>query len=216
MNSWLDGFLAEQKAAVAANAYAGPKTAVGSSEADDGGVDDEENPFSSLLDVVKPLVSSLGIFGDMRQSGNQPSITVATQVSGYTGTPSVTVSAGTYSNGKLTLPYANTYDSVTITATLSGAPTQTLVLSVLDKTEYRKYFGMLSSDPTGSVLLGDHYYNSITQKIRYRKASSWVDLENAEIDDQKEYASILSNAMGHVADKQFPLGWHFPTHCLVQ
>lgn len=135
---------------------------------------------------------------NMRQSGNQPLITVATQVSGYTGTPSVTVSAGTYSNGKLTLPYANTYDSVTITATLSGAPTQTLVLSVLDKTEYRKYFGMLSSDPTGSVLQGDHYYNSITQKIRYRTTSSWVDLENAEIDDQKEYASILSNAMGHV------------------
>jgi len=73
--TWLDGFLAEQKAAVAANAYAGPKIAVGSSEAEDGGVDDEENPFSSLLDTVKPLVSSLGIFGDMI-SGMNPLVAV--------------------------------------------------------------------------------------------------------------------------------------------
>lgn len=143
-------------------------------------------------------VSSLTYLRDLRSSGNQPAISVSTQVSGYSGTPSITVSKGTLATGKLTIPYSNSYDTITITATLTGAPTQTLVLNVDDVTEYHRYYGMLSSDPTGSVLLGDHYYNSITQKIRYRTTSSWVDLENAEIDDQKEYASILSNAMGHV------------------
>jgi hypothetical protein len=71
--TWLDGFLDEQKATIAANKATLSKSA-GTEDSDDGS-GEEENPFSSLLDVVKPLVSSLGIFGDMI-SGMNPLVAV--------------------------------------------------------------------------------------------------------------------------------------------
>ena len=60
----MDGFLAEQKDAIASNKATLSKVA-GTEDAGGGSEEEESNPFSSLLDTVKPLVSALGIFGDM-------------------------------------------------------------------------------------------------------------------------------------------------------
>lgn len=61
--TWMDNFLQEQKAAIEESKKSSylSKTTTGTS----GSEDDDENPFNVLKDSVKPLISALGIFGDM-------------------------------------------------------------------------------------------------------------------------------------------------------
>ena len=137
--------------------------------------------------------SSNTYFRDMRLNGNQSSITIYTQVSGYTGTPSISVSNGTLDNGNLEIPYANTYDQVSITATLTGAPTQKLVLSVVDVTEYGKYWGPKSSAPSSGVIDGDSYFSLSDKRLYYRKTNAWVLLSSAGLSDA-EVSEICAKA----------------------
>lgn len=137
--------------------------------------------------------SSSTFFRDMRLSGNQSAIAIYTQVSGYTGTPSVSVSDGTLNNGNLDIPYANTYDYVSITATLTGAPTQKMVLSVVDVTEYGKYWGPNSSAPSSGVIDGDSYFNLSNNRLYYRKSNAWVLLSSAGL-TAAEVSVICSKA----------------------
>lgn len=137
--------------------------------------------------------SSSTFFRNMRLSGNQSAIAIYTQVSGYTGTPSVSVSDGTLNNGNLDIPYANTYDYVSITATLTGAPTQKMVLSVVDVTEYGKYWGPNSSAPSSGVIDGDSYFSLSNNRLYYRKSNAWVLLSSAGL-TAAEVSVICSKA----------------------
>lgn len=93
---------------------------------------------------------------DRRNSTGSSVISLSLDVQGYSGTPSLSATAGTLSEGSLTVPLNAAPDSITVTATLQGAGTAVVVLSVIDETEYNMYWGELSSAPSG-VIEGDHF-----------------------------------------------------------
>ena len=125
-------------------------------------------------------------------------ITVKTIVTGYTGTPTVTVDNGlTITDGILEIPYSNSYDKVTITATLAGAPTQTFILSVVDNTEYNVYMGVAASNPPSSMIAGDCYFNSSDNNIYYYNGTNWVTLADSGI-SSAEKSEICAKAQKDV------------------
>lgn len=128
-----------------------------------------------------------------RRSSASNSITLTANVQGYSYTPSWTTTYGTLSSSTgssvtLTIPFQNTYDSVTITMTYSSTLSFVLKLSVVDMTAYGHCYGLLSSAPTSSSspipiyvagMPTDWYTNSSSGITYEYNGSSWVECGDA-------------------------------------
>jgi len=123
---------------------------------------------------------------DRRNSTGSTVISLSLDVQGYSGTPSISATSGTLSQGSLTVPMNTAPDSITVTAALSGAGTAVVVLSVIDETEYDMYWGELSSAPS-NVLEGDHFLctaeiSGFHAGVPYEfVAGSWAEMSGSDV-----------------------------------
>lgn len=140
-------------------------------------------------------LSSNTFIRDNRRVGENQTITIETQIWGYSGTPKINVSNGTYdeATGVLSIPYNNNYDFITVTASLKDAPIQTARISVIDETEYKKYWGASSSEPTGITVEGDAWFNTSDNLIYRYTAGVWKKLSESGISNE-EISEICARA----------------------
>ena len=133
---------------------------------------------ASLFEIT---LGSYTYIRDLRDTASNNEIDVTINVQGYSGTADIKVSAGTYVNGKLIIPYNNSYDTVTVTATL-GKISKSITLSVIDKTKLVTYFGLMKSLPEGVILEGDYFtcsesFDTYQQGFAYEYVNGkWSDL----------------------------------------
>lgn len=94
-----------------------------------------------------------------RLTTNQ-TITLTAEVTGYSGTPTITYYFGdedptgsavtvTATTATISAPYNNSHPSIIAQATLTGAPPQNLQVSAIDETQEYIYFGELEIDTSG-------------------------------------------------------------------
>lgn len=140
-------------------------------------------------------LSSNTFIRDNRRVGENQTITIETQIWGYFGTPKINVSNGTYdeATGVLSIPYNNNYDSITVTASLKDAPVQTARISVIDETEYKKYWGASSSEPAGIAVEGDSWFNTSDNLIYRYTSGTWKKLSESGISNE-EISEICARA----------------------
>ena len=146
---------------------------------------------------------------NLRLSGYNPAITFELDIQGYSASAvhsvTVTGSDGTvYINGDTqttsysidTIPYVNSHDSITISATLSvsgtNVATASRVLNAIDETEKFIYGGQIDNTNDddaeaiayfttgyGGVLEGDNYIDRTNKTIKYYNGTSWAVLSLA-------------------------------------
>ena len=149
---------------------------------------------------------------DLRDASTVNSINLSIDKQGYSGEPSVVVSNGSYENNVITIPYNNNYDSVTITVTLESI-TKSIVLSVLDKTEYKKNWGTLTAYPTDGVLDGDYFScieensNGLGVGMAYEKIpSGWKQMQASSLEILNCLNAMLSSNKT-IPDSSFLYSW---------
>ena len=132
---------------------------------------------------------------DERRVDEYQQIKIELQVWGYFGTPRIEVSDGSFDEktGILTIPYNNSYNTITVTASMSKAPTQVAYISVINETEYGRYWGTSDSEPSDIAVEGDSWFN-LSDKLIYRYTNgSWVLLSKSGVSDA-EISQICSRA----------------------
>ena len=128
-------------------------------------------------------LSSYTFIRDKRRVGENQEIKIELQIWGYYGTPRIAVSNGNFNEetGILTIPYDNTYDTITVIASISDAPTQMAYISVVDETEYSKYWGASDMEPAGTPVEGDSWFN-LSDNLIYRYTNgSWMLLSESGV-----------------------------------
>ena len=128
-------------------------------------------------------LSSYTFIRDKRRVGENQEIKIELQIWGYYGTPKIVVSNGSFNEetGILTIPYDNTYDTITVIASISDAPTQMAYISVVDETEYSKYWGASDMEPAGVPVEGDSWFNLLDNLIYRYTNGSWMLLSESGV-----------------------------------
>ena len=134
--------------------------------------------------------SSETFYRDKRSSYSQ-SISFIADVQGYSYTPSWSATGGTLSSStgssvKLSIPYDNSVNEITVTMSYaSQGLTYGLTISVIDITEYGHDYGLLASAPSSPVPVfvtdkpTDSYTNSANGITYEYRASGWVESDDA-------------------------------------
>lgn len=127
---------------------------------------------------------------DKHSPDNNTAIDISWDISGYSGSPTVTciTNSGWYnsSTSKLTIPKNTTATYVTVEATLAGAPKQTLTVSGIDVTSRNNYFGTTAP---GTPVEGDAYFDTTDNLIKTYLNGRW---ENLNTSTNQAYVSEIS------------------------
>ena len=153
-------------------------------------------------------VSLLSIYGDSsyifrlksspsniiqnRRLTSSQTLTLSTEISGYSGTPTIsyyysdedpdTKISVTANTVVFSLPYNNSHPSLIAEATLSGAPSQTLEISAIDETEKFRYLGEFNIDTS------DYYGSDGSFIPENYNLIDWSDI-NDELETNETFLS---------------------------
>ena len=131
---------------------------------------------------------------DKHSPDNNIAIDISWDISGYSGSPTVTciTNSGWYnsSTSKLTIPKNTTATYVTVEATLAGAQKQTLTVSGIDVTSRNNYFGTTAP---GTPVEGDAYFDTTDNLIKTYLNGRWGNLNTST--NQAYVSEISAKAM---------------------